>query len=99
MASRRKRRPFRVYNVHALDVWGNERDGYEVNDIYPSQGRVTFYNDATNTEIVSAMKRGGFIRPGIHTRSIQIEGDEEIVYLNVARTGKPVFELRAVSYP
>lgn len=98
MAARRKRRPFTVYTVHGLDVWGNAREGFEVNDVYPSQGTVTIYDDATTMEIVQSLKREGFIDPKIRFASVDVDGEPGYsLYIGEARTGKPVYELRSVT--
>ena len=99
MAARRsnKNRAATTYTVHGLDVWGNAREGFDVNDVYPSRGRVTIFDDATDAEVVQALKREGFISPRIRVASVAIDGESGYsLYINEARTGKPVYELRAV---
>lgn len=82
-----------TYNVHPLDVWGNARDGWQVNDIYPSDGTIEVPEDATNKEIVTALKKEGLIKPNIHASSIEIDG--EVGYtMNLEYRGKPAYELR-----
>ena len=95
MAARRRKRVSTLYDVHGLDVWGNRREGYSVNDVYPSQGTVEIHDDATDEEIVRALKREGFIDKGIHTRSVSIDGERGYaLYIGEARNYKPVYELR-----
>jgi hypothetical protein len=87
-----------TYAVHPLDVWGNKRDGFEINDIYPSRGTIEIPTDARTADIVEALKKGGFIDRNIRHQSIGIEG--EIGYtLNVRYepTSHPEYELRPVS--
>ena len=97
MAARRRNRPLSVYTVHPLDVWGNAREGYDVNDVLPSQGNVFIFDDATDEEIVRALKEEDFIDKGIHTRSVSIDGERGYdLYIGEARTNKPVYELRHV---
>ena len=98
MAARRKSRAFTVYNVHGLDVWGNAREGFWVNDVYPSQGKVTIYDGATDKEIVQSLKREGFIDPKIRFSSVRIDGEPGYdLYIEETRTGRGVYELRPVS--
>ena len=99
MAARRKqKRPSTVYEVHGLDVWGNTRDGFDVNDVYPSRGTVALYDDSTDAEIVQALKREHFIDQRIRFKSVTIDGEiGYVLSISEARTGKPVYELRAVS--
>ncbi len=87
-----------VYEVHPLDVWGNERDGYEMNDVWPSRGQIEVPEDASHDDIVRALKREGFIDRNIHMRSVGIDGEVGYeLYIHEARTHKPVYELRVAA--
>ena len=98
MAARRKNRSFTVYDVHGLDVWGNAREGFDVNDVYPSRGKVTIYDDATDKEVVQSLKREGFIDSNIRFSSVTVDGEAgDYLYIGEARTSRPVYELRPVS--
>lgn len=99
MAARRKKYPFTVYDVHALDVWGNKRDGFEVNDVYPSSGKVTLRDNSTKKDVIQALKREGFIRTGIRMNSIGFDGEfgERLYIDDMKDGGRPVYELRAVT--
>ena len=93
----RSNRTATEYTVHGLDVWGNAKDGYQVNDVYPSQGRVIIFDDASDAEIVSAMKKEGFIDKRVRTKSVRIDGEPGYdLYLEESRSHKPVYELRAI---
>ena len=84
-----------TYDVHGLDVWGNAREGFEVNDVYPSRGQVEIPEDASHEEIVRALKAEGFIDRNIHMSSVEIDGEPGYtLYIGEARTNKPVYELR-----
>ena len=97
MAARRKIRQLTTYAVHGLDVWGNAREGFDVNDVYPSRGRVSIPDDATDAEVIQALKREGFIDSKIRFKSVTVDGENgETLYIGESRTGKPVYELRAV---
>ena len=96
MAARRKRDTLRTYNVHGLDVWGNEKDGFEVNDVYPSRGRVKIHDDASDAEVVRVLKAEGLIDRNIRFKSVEVDWNERgyEIYINEARSGRPVYELR-----
>jgi hypothetical protein len=70
------------------DVWGNARDGWEVNDSFASG---TFdsdkpVKDLTDPEIKEIL--------GIHPNvKIDTDGDEMIVYVNRRRDGYPLGEI------
>jgi hypothetical protein len=87
-----------LLDVHPLDVWGNRRDGFEVNDVWPSRGQIEIPVDATHQEIMTALKRGGFVDRNIHLKSIEIDGEPEFgLSIGEARTSKPVYQLRVAS--
>lgn len=95
MASGKVKRKMHTYDVHGLDVWGNEREGFEVNDVYPSQGKVKIPEGASDDEIVRALKAEGFIDRNIRMASVEIEGEVgDFLYIGEAKTNKPVYELR-----
>ena len=86
--------PTYTYSVHGLDVWGNKKDGYEVNDVYPSSGTITIPVDATNDEIIAALKKEGFIDRNIRASSIEIDGEvENTMDYNYEPKNHPEYEL------
>lgn len=48
------------YRVCSLDVWGNEVDGFEVNDIFP-QGIITLPDDVDGKRTISFLVNAGWI--------------------------------------
>ena len=84
------------YDVHPLDVWGNKREGYSVNDVYPSRGRISIPAvDATDDEIIAALKKEGFIDRNVRASSISIDGEAGYtLYIGHAPTAHPEYELR-----
>jgi hypothetical protein len=85
------------YEVHPLDVWGNKKEGFSVNDVYPSRGRISIPEDATNDEIIAALKKEGFINRNIRASSIGIDGEPGYtLYVEYKPTAHPEYELRKV---
>ncbi len=88
----------REYTIHSLDVWGNETDGFQVNDIYPSSGTVQISDQATDREILEALKDEGHIRRGVLPSQVRIDGEPGFsLWVEDARNGRPELELRAKS--
>lgn len=84
------------YTVHSLDVWGNARDGFDVNDVYPSHATIELPDEIVpDAQIIKALKDIGDIRPRIRASSIEIEG-EQGYSLYVSYRNRPEYELRAV---
>lgn len=87
------------YTIHNLDVWGNNTDGYEVNDVYPSSGEIEATVETTDHELIKALKSTGHINPKCHYASFEIDGDEMNIYIDYSTTrvaGYPLLELRVV---
>lgn len=86
------------YTVHALDVWGNAEGGYDVNDVYPSQGKVEIADEATEADIIAALQAQGFVRADIDIALVEVHGDwyepNGCIYLDY--DGRPEMELRKV---
>jgi hypothetical protein len=84
-------------SVHSLDVWGNARDGYDVNDVYPSSGTIIVPIDATDDEVIAALKADGFVKRNVRKSSIRIDGEPEYgLFIEYAPTCHPEYELRRV---
>lgn len=93
-----------VWSMRTYDVWGNARDGYEVNDSYDA-GEVelripqTRYNVGTPSEFVGAYPTDRQIKRafGVNCR-IETEGDDMTVYVNRMRDGYPIGEMHCQSH-
>ena len=78
-----------VWEIRTYDVWGNSKDGYEVNDSYVVDRdylmtlEVTTNNKGISMEFLSAYPTDRQIRKALDLRSIQLDlqGDD----LNVGR--------------
>ena len=98
------------YQVWTYDVWGNERDGFEVNDRY-KQGTVEIeavlehYNvgtphasssyNVTDEAVIKALKSEGYISKNIRKSSIGIDGEPEYsLYIEYTPTARPEMELQ-----
>lgn len=91
------KKKFRNYEVIGFDVWGNEKDGYEVNDAYHTGDYVTLPLEASDADIIRAVKQAGQVRSNFRTKSFRIDGEPEFaLYIEHDRLG-PVCELRLCS--
>lgn len=88
------------YRIYSLDVWGNNREGYEVNDLCSSGIVIELKEGFTNKELIQAMKRAGYLNTKARFKSFNIEGDELALFINY-NTSKvfnmPIAELRQVN--
>ncbi|MCI0556861.1 MAG: hypothetical protein MN733_00060 [Nitrososphaera sp.] len=83
----------KTFEVIDYDVWGNEDDGYFVNDYFPTGSQVTLSDRqiANDSLLAKVLAKKVTCRKA---SDLEIDGDDEIIYVNEAATGKPLFELR-----
>lgn len=95
-----------TWEVWTYDVWGNARDGYEVNDRF-CQSRehairipIETFNAGTPDEFQGAYPSDGQIRAafGIGRIKIETDGDDLAIYVTRARDGYPIGELLCTSH-
>ena len=84
--------------IASLDVWGNAKDGYEVNAAYLAgsfdDDKLNLNNDRS---IMEFLKRIGYLNKYAKLKSLEIEGDSDfIIYINEAKDSYPLWELREV---
>lgn len=93
-----------VWEMVTYDVWGNAKDGYDVNNVY-RQGEISIrckperYNIGTEREFISCGPSDYQIKKVFGTRSrIDTEGDDLVIYVNRAKDYYPIGELRCISH-
>lgn len=85
------------YEVITYDVWGNKRDGYEVNDAYHTGEIVDVSDSDSDKDIIRKLKAVGIIRKGFRFSSFIVDGDPDCnFYVDYEPTMYPVCELRKV---
>lgn len=95
-----------IWEVWDHDVWGNAKDGYEVNDRscicrdYPLRLKVQTANPGTPQEFKYAEPTDAQIRRALGIRWIRIETNGDSVYITVDRAsdGYPIGEMLCVSH-
>ena len=73
------------YEIFDYDVWGNEEDGYDVNDVMPTG--IIIYTDTSKS---SLCKKLGLDDP----YKIDVYVNEDSIYIDY--DGKPYCELRKI---
>lgn len=86
------------YRVVSYDVWGNAKDGYEVNDTYPTGLSVELPANPSDREIMQALKEVGYIKKSTRLAQLMIDGEPRFsFYVDEAKDGRPLCELRRVN--
>ncbi len=80
------------YRLISYDVWGNEKDGYEVNQAFTTSEYYELDDNADHTGIIKALRKQGCLKKGVRAKLIEIDGDDKTIYFSYK--GRPEFELR-----
>lgn len=81
-----------TFEVITLDVWGNERDGFEVNQSFTTGITFDIDNEANDTDIEAKLKAIDVLAD--HAE-IYVEGENDFM-LNIysKETGRPLIDLQ-----
>ena len=79
------------YKLYTYDLWGNEEDGFIINDYYAHSDTFEIDENMTDEQIIELLE---FVNPN----SIMINeiGFPENIYFLLARNQKPLCELRLI---
>lgn len=85
-----KGRPFRwIY----YDVWGNKKDGWEVNNAFRSNEVIMIPDGLSYKSLTTYLKKQGFFKSSVRSNLVKYDGDDYTIYITYS--GKPEGELRA----
>lgn len=80
--------------VDYFDVWGNPKDGFEVNNL-ATVGEIEVKDYTDTKEIIQALKELGFLAKHVRTNMFEVLNDYEFIEF-FRKNGKPVFRLELV---
>lgn len=89
-----------TWRVYSYDVWGNKRDGYEVNNVFRTSEYFDSPDDPTDAQLLKSMKDAGIVKKGIRTSSVEFEdngGEGKNLTIYISYKGRPEFEIRRES--
>lgn len=92
------------WEIITYDVWGNAKDGFEVNDLYKKGTTEEFaaktkHNIGTSSEFESASLSEKQIKKIFGVKCfITVDGDDITYYIRRNRDDYPIGELRCVSH-
>lgn len=94
-----------TWELRTYDVWGNAKDGFEVNGSYrigetTIRCKVDVNNAGTPQEFLSASPSDSQIRRALSLRrfKLELDGDDLHIYVNRAKDGYPLGELYCTSH-
>lgn len=84
--------------VYSYDVWGNAKDGYDVNELYKFGTFELAWNDIDlddNKSVLRFLKNIGFIKKSVKLKSLAFDGDPDFtIFVSDAKDGQPICEIR-----
>jgi hypothetical protein len=86
------------FQIYDYDIWGNKKDGFEVNDVYCTPLIVELKEEYTDNTIIRKLKEVGFIKNTAKNCNFEIEGDfDHTLYINYNGSYfMPMCELRPI---
>ena len=84
------------YEYISYDVWGNDEDGYEVNQAFHTGEYVDIDPYLSDNDLLNQLTEKGFITESVDYDEVRIDGEPEYS-LYFEYKGRPEFELRPVS--
>ena len=88
---------YNIYKACNYDVWGNKKEGYEVNDVYLVNSEVKIKKDISDNDLKREVKKIFDLKRNIRLSSIDIEGEDiYTLYFNYNIDNYPIGELRYI---
>ena len=79
--------------IDYYDVWDNEKEGYEVNNLCTCATGIEITDDATDADIINYLKSINFLSEKATTETIELSGDDFFIELTEKETGYPLGRL------
>lgn len=76
--------------INYFDVWGNSKDGYEVNNQCTEAADIIMINYPTDRDLLKLLKSIGFFKKHVRLNMLDIRDDFEFIEISERRTGKPI---------
>lgn len=90
-----KNKTYKKYTVWSVECWGNDKDGYEMNDRAKIGVTLLLPIDSNDKDIIKLLKKEGLLNKRIHFKSISINGDENLLCIDSSKTGEQLYQLEA----
>lgn len=82
--------------INYFDVWGNAKDGYEINNMCVEEENIWVDDDSTPKEIVSYLKNIGYLSTN-DMRKLVVEDLGEFIEIYKRKGMYPLYSLREVT--
>ena len=79
--------------INYFDVWGNEVDGYEVNNQCVEAEDIVITDDATNDDIINYLQLAGYLNTN-DASLFEVEDNGDFIEIFAKKTMMPLYSLR-----
>lgn len=79
--------------IDYYDVWSNEENGYEVNNLCTCATGIEIADDTTDADIINYLKSINFLSENATTETVELDGDDFYIELTEKETGYPLGRL------
>jgi|CXWL01.1.fsa_nt_gi hypothetical protein len=85
----------RTWKIITYDVWGNEKDGYEINQSFYSGREVELPAEPEDEQVRAALIEAGYLKKSNQLRHLEFDGDGDgFVRVSRKRDSYPIVELQ-----
>lgn len=84
-----------LYQLVTYDLWGNNKDGYEVNDIYKQDLFILISSWNEDLEILKALRSEGILTKTTRYKDYTLNHNEDVIYIEYK--SYPCCELRQIN--
>ena len=86
------------FEIHSLDVWGNEEDGFMVNNAFHTGNHLTLTEGFSDDDLATALRADGTLNEGYIGADLSVEGDPDyMLCIYDASTGEPLWNLDRIA--
>lgn len=82
--------------IDYFDVWGNEEDGWEVNDLTTAEDDIVIAEDSTDEEIIDLLIRIGYLTPEVKELAYLESYDNEMIEIVARENDYPIGRLEMI---
>lgn len=82
--------------INYFDVWGNEEDGFTVNNARVEARDIKIADDATDDDIINCLQLSGYLNTN-ETSLFEIEDSGVFIDIFAKEIGMPLYSLRRIA--
>lgn len=84
----------RTWKIVSLDVWGNRKDGYEINNATYSGKEIELPAEPTDAQVRLALIHAGYLKKSMRLDRLEFDGDDALIQVSRKSDGYPIVQIR-----